>query len=317
MILMYLLGVIAGVATPLQASVNGRIREIFRSPYIAAVLSFILSIILLTILILTTEHDLYIPLRTIAGPPFWIWLGGSCGTAIIILNIICLPKLGSARNVMTICFGQTITGLIIDHFGLFGSPVVSMSFIRAAGAAVVIAGAALVNGLGDRRVREGRSGSGGSALLYVLLALACGYACAMQVAVNGTLKTFTESAGKATLISMSVGLITTLAVIAVITLFRGKGGIFDEGIPVRWFRGFRPWMTAGALLAITVVGGNAIIAPVLGTGIATIMNLIGMMGGGLVIDATGFLGIEKQPATMAKIIGMFLMIAGTAMISLM
>jgi transporter family-2 protein len=76
-------------------------------------------------------------------------------------------------------------------------------------------------------------------------------------------------------------------------------------------------MTAGALLAITVVGGNAIIAPVLGTGIATIMNLIGMMGGGLVIDATGFLGIEKQPATMAKIIGMFLMIAGTAMISLM
>ena len=51
-------------------------------------------------------------------------------------------------------------------------------------------------------------------------------------------------------------------------------------------------MAAGALLALTVVGGNAITAPVLGTGIATIMNLIGMMGAGLIIDATGFLGID-------------------------
>ena len=320
MILMYLLGIVAGAASTAQASVNSKIRESFRSPYIVTVLSFIISIILMALIILITERNLYIPLKTIASQPFWIWLGGSCGTAIIILNILCLPKLGSARNVMIICFGQTLTGLVIDHFGIFGSHVVPMTLIRTAGAAVVLIGVALVNGVrrdtGSEAVDAAQSGSNASVALYVILALMCGFACASQIAINGTLNLYAGSAGKATLISMVVGLITTLLVIAVLTAARGKGSIFDGGKPVRWFIGFRPWMAAGALLALTVVGGNAVTAPVLGTGIATIMNLIGMMGAGLIIDATGFLGIEVKPVTAGKVIGMILMIAGTAVISL-
>ena len=315
---MYLLGVTAGAASTAQASVNGKIRESFRSPYIVTVLSFIVSIIILTVLTAVTERNLYIPLGTIAEKPFWIWLGGSCGTAIIILNILCLPKLGSAGNVMLICFGQTLTGLVIDHFGLFGSPSVPMSLLRAAGAVVVLIGVALVNGIGRypaAGVKTDRS-PGSGVLLYVILALLCGFACAAQVAINGTLKSITGSPSKATLISMAVGLVTTLIVIAAISAARGQEGIFDGGEKVRWFSGFRPWMTAGAALAVTVVGGNAVTAPVLGTGIATIMNLIGMMGAGLIIDAVGFLGIEKKPVTAGKITGMILMIAGTAMISL-
>lgn len=320
MILMYLLGIIAGAASTAQASVNSKIRESFRSPYVVTVLSFIISIIVMALIVLVSERDLYIPLKTIAAQPFWIWLGGSCGTAIIILNILCLPKLGSARNVMIICFGQTLTGLVIDHYGMFGSPVVPMTLIRTAGAAVVLVGVALVNGVkrepGSESVDAVRSENGGSVILYVILALLCGFACASQIAINGTLNKYAGSAGKATLISMAVGLITTLLVIGVLTAARGKGSIFDGGTPVRWFRGLKPWMAAGALLALTVVGGNAVTAPVLGTGIATIMNLIGMMGAGLIIDATGFLGIEVKPVTAGKVIGMILMVAGTAVISL-
>ena len=274
----------------------------------------------MALIVLVTERDLRIPFNAIVSQPFWIWLGGSCGTAIIILNIVCLPRLGSARNVMIICFGQTLTGLVIDHFGMFGSPIVPMTLIRTAGAAIVLIGVALVNGVKKGFNREdadkAQIGHGRSVLLYVMLALLCGFACASQIAINGTLNVYAGSAGKATLISMTVGLITTLLVIAAISAVRGKGSIFDGGTPVRWFNGLRPWMAAGALLALTVVGGNAITAPVLGTGIATIMNLIGMMGAGLIIDATGFLGIEVKPVTAGKIIGMILMIAGTAVISL-
>ena len=318
---MYLIGIIAGAASTAQASVNNKIRESFRSPYIVTVLSFIISIIVMALIILVTERDLYIPLKAIASQPFWIWLGGSCGTAIIILNIVCLPKLGSARNVMIICFGQTLTGLIIDHYGMFGSHVVPMTLIRVAGAAVVLIGVALVNGVrrkpGSVEADEAQYGGTGSVVLYVILALMCGFACASQIAINGPLNMYAGSAGKATLISMIVGLITTILVVAVLTAVRGKGSIFDGGTPVRWFRGLKPWMAAGALLALTVVGGNAITAPVLGTGIATIMNLIGMMGAGLIIDATGFLGIDVKPVTAGKVIGMLLMIVGTAMISLL
>ena len=70
-----------------------------------------------------------------------------------------------------------------------------------------------------------------------------------------------------------------------------------------------------SLFALTVVSGNAAVAPVLGTGLSTITNLIGMMASGLAIDAVGFLGIEKKPVTFKKITGMLLMLAGTALIS--
>ena len=76
-------------------------------------------------------------------------------------------------------------------------------------------------------------------------------------------------------------------------------------------------MTSGGAIAIVIVGGNAVAAPILGTGIVTILNLIGMMAAGLLIDATGFLGIEKKPVTLAKTSGMLLMIAGAAVISLL
>jgi transporter family-2 protein len=75
-------------------------------------------------------------------------------------------------------------------------------------------------------------------------------------------------------------------------------------------------MIMGGLMAVIVVGGNAVIAPLTGTGIVTVMNLVGMMGSALVIDAIGFLGIEVKPVTVSKITGMLLMIAGTAIISL-
>jgi transporter family-2 protein len=75
-------------------------------------------------------------------------------------------------------------------------------------------------------------------------------------------------------------------------------------------------MVTGGILAMTIVGGNAIAAPILGTGVVTILNLIGMMAAGLIIDATGFLGIDKKPVTITKIAGMILMTVGTAIISL-
>ena len=150
-------------------------------------------------------------------------------------------------------------------------------------------------------------------MLYAVLAFIDGIACSTQIAVNGTLRTVVQSVSKATIVSMSVAIISTAAVILVLTVLRGKRGIFDKTPDDR--PDFRVWMITGGLFALTVVSGNAAVAPVLGTGLATITNLIGMMASGLAIDAVGFLGIEKKPVTLKKISGMLLMLAGTALIS--
>lgn len=317
-----LIGIFAGAVSTVHASVNNRIRELLGSPYTTAVLNFVAASAVLVILILITEHDLYIPVARIAQHPFWIWLGGPCGVAIVTLNVKCLPVLGSARNVMIICFGQVMTGLVIDHFGLFYSPQAKMTVMKTAGAVLVLIGTLMVNGISMRGRGNAASADGdrsgdrsGGEMLYVILALICGFACSGQIAFNGALREVIGSASKATLVSMIGGFISAILVIIIVMILRGKKGIYDDPSAVRPPLRFRPFMTLGGALAVLVVGGNALIANTLGTGLVTILNLIGMMGAGLAIDAIGFLGIDKKPVTVVKVTGMLLMTGGTAIIS--
>ena len=305
-----IIGLIAGVASTVQASINTEARKFFRSPFITAILNFVLAWLLLAAFIIFSEHRFYIPLGKAAEYPPWIWAGGLCAIIIVIMNILCVPKLGAAGNVMVLNFGQIVTGLVIDHFALFGADQTRMSLARLTGAVLVFAGLILVTR------EKGGDGEKSKAmpLLYVMLSLLCGIACSAQIAVNGTLRVVVDSVSKATLISMSVAFILTTLLMAVLTLFKGRSGIFDDDSGEKR-PGFKVWMASGGLFALIVVSSNAAVAPVLGTGLSTIMNLIGMMGGGLVIDATGFLGIEKKPVTFRKIAGMLLMLAGTAVIS--
>ena len=309
MLAAFVIGLIAGIASPMHASVNGRIREDLKSTYLTAINNFVVAGLIIAAILMLTEHCISIPLGTIAEQPAWIWFGGPCGVVIVTLNVVCLPKLGSAANVMLICFGQIMSGLLVDQFGLFQSPEIHMTWLRTIGAVLVIIGIVMVNGM----KRDASAGSG--MLLYVILAILDGVACTGQVAINGTLKNYAGSAFKATLISMICGLITAIIVSAMVYLIGGANALYDSGGP-EGRKGIKPWMAVGPLIAIIIVGGNAVAAPVLGTGVTTMLNLVGMMGTGLLIDAVGFLGIEKKPVTMPKIIGMLLMLAGTALISL-
>ncbi len=316
------LGLIAGIACTLHASVNSQIRYETKSPFIPTVINFVTAGTIMGIVLLITHGS--IPFAEIADKPAWIWLGGACGTTIVITNILALPKLGSAKNVMITCFGQIMAGLIIDNFGLFENPMVGFDIKRLIGAVLVILGIALVNGikigrssqvdnLNDAEKGEEKNKESRSILIYWGIALICGIASALQVAINGTLKVVTGSAITSTFISMSVGFITTLILIAIIVIRKGENGFFESDEN----RGkFKPWMCINGIIGISIVGGNALAAPVIGTGLVTVINIVGMMATGLIIDATGFLGIEKQPVTAAKIIGMILMIAGSAVISL-
>ena len=311
----YLIGIISGVAATTQASFNGEIRRRFRSPYITSVINFIVAVVIIAVVLLIAEHSLAIPVSEIAKYPFWIWTGGVCGAIIVLTGIVCLPVLGSARNMMLLCFGQIMGGLIIDHFGIFAAPVTKMTLMRTAGAVIEIVGIVLIsyekNEVGqshdDRRQRV---------LLYILVDILAGFVAAMQVAVNGTLNVVAGSPVKATLVSMCGALITITVITCLIMLLRGRMAIYDGYAPPEKPVKISPFLLTGGSMALVVVGGNAITGPVLGTGVVTMMNLFGMMASGLAVDATGFLGIEKKPVTLSKLLGMLLMLIGTAMISL-
>lgn len=312
-IIAYLIGIISGVAATVQASFNGEIRRRFRSPYITAAVNFIVALTLIAIVLLITEHSLALPVSEIVKYPPWIWMGGVCGATIVMAGIFCLPVLGSARNMMLLCFGQIMAGLLIDHFGIFDAPVTKMSLMRAAGALLEIVGIAFIS---IEKGEKSKSGMSGKVMMFIVFDIFTGFVAAAQVAINGTLGVVADSPVRATLVSMCGALLTMAVICSLIGMFGGKASLFDgKKAPEGKIR-FTPFFLTGGLMALVVVGGNAITGPVLGTGMVTMMNLFGMMAAGLAVDATGFLGIEKKPVTFRKIFGMALMLAGTAMISL-
>lgn len=318
MVLAYILGIGAGLSATLQGSVNGRVRSNVRSPYITSLLNFMMSLSLMIIIVLAVEHSLDLHWELIAKEPAWILTGGLCGTVVVTVGAVSIPVIGNALNMMLVCFGQIMTGLLIDHFGLFGAPMIAMSGRRTAGALLAFAGIVLLSygeGLKGLRVSKRE-------MTYIVMSAASGFAAAVQVAVNGTLGEVIDSSVRASLISMAGGLISIIVIILLIMIFGGPMAIFstadgqsvtrDELKDIR----FHWLMLCGGPLAIGVVLGNAIAAPVLGTGIVTITNLIGMMASSLAVDAVGFLGLVKKPVTARKLAGMALMAAATVLISL-
>ena len=304
----YLLGLIAGLAQPMQTSLNGALGTKVKSPYISTIVSFATSVIILILIDVLTQGGVHIPFTDIAQYPLWIWTGGLCGTGIVILSIVSLPKIGSAMVVIMTSFGQIVTSLVIDQLGLFASPQIPMSTNRAIGAVILITGVIFASRNSNKDGNKQKY-----PLLYMILAFVAGVLCGTQIAINGTLGIVAGNSWMGTTLSMMVGLTGTLVLTCGVYLAKGYKGVFseEESIPFKWY------MVFGGSMGVIIVGTNAITAPAIGAGMVSIMNLIGFMIGGLIIDAVGFLGIEKKPITLIKIIGVLAMIGGTCIITLL
>lgn len=304
----FVLGMVVGCAQPVMTSLNTKLSERLRSPLLTSCASFVLALLLTSGVLIALQGNLHVPFGVIAKEPWWIWTGGICGDIIVIFSMICLPKLGSFETVVFLVLGQIVSGLMIDNFGMFGSAVIPMSALRAAGAVLVFASVLATSEKIKSEEREKAHGVN----FYRFLDFIAGIACSVQIAVNGRLGEVAGLSFRATIISLSTALLGAVTIIIFLRVIRGPGSVIDTSLPKisgRW------WMWTGGICSFTIVGGNVILQMLMGTGLAAILNILGQTAGGIVIDATGFLGIQKKPVTARKIIGLLVMVAGTALIS--
>ena len=85
--------------------------------------------------------NLLVNLRTL---PWYAWLGGVIGAVYVVSILLLLPRLGLALSFSLIIAGQLLISLLLDHFGLLGLPVQSISAGRLLGAALLMIGVALI-----------------------------------------------------------------------------------------------------------------------------------------------------------------------------
>jgi transporter family-2 protein len=143
MIFFLLLALAAGVLLPVQAGVNAQLRSALGSPIAAAFISFLVGTISLAAA--TLVFRVSFPIGRAWGVTHPVqWSGGMIGALYVFAAVILAPKLGAGTLVAAVVAGQMITSLVLDHYGLVGFPIHSLTPVRLMGAALVIAGVVLI-----------------------------------------------------------------------------------------------------------------------------------------------------------------------------
>jgi len=139
-IMLLILMFCGGIAVALQPSINGRLAQkvgIMESSCISFAVG---TIVLLAGVFLAGKGTF----RGIADAHWWELAGGLLGAFFVTMTIVAVPRIGTASAMAAVIAAQLITGILLDHFGLFGFRMIPMDGKRIIGIALLMAGAALI-----------------------------------------------------------------------------------------------------------------------------------------------------------------------------
>lgn len=145
-------------------------------------------------------------------------------------------------------------------------------------------------------------------LFYVLYALAAGTLFPLQTTINAQLARHIGGPVAATAVSFAVELIVLATLNAF--LFR-QFPSWSDVAATPW-----PLLIAGGILGATYLCSNVFLAPRLGAAATLCFAVAGQVIGALVIDYFGLFGLAVREASGGRIVGVLLVLAGTALVRL-
>ncbi|WP_298785516.1 DMT family transporter [uncultured Marinococcus sp.] len=127
---------IGGAALAFQAGVNGEIGSKIGSLQAAFIAYFVGTVCLFVSAL--AQGGL-----TFSWPSFsfWKWTVGALGAFYIVCIILAVPRIGASAAITAGIAGQLLLGMLLDHFGAFGTPEIPVDASRLA--AVGLIGVAL------------------------------------------------------------------------------------------------------------------------------------------------------------------------------
>jgi transporter family-2 protein len=137
--LTYAIVLFAGVVLAVQAVINARLGQVLGNGMHAVVVSFVIGTLGALVYCLIAGGSVA-PLEAVRGGPWWVWTGGLLGAAFVWSTIFAVPKIGVAVMFPLVVAGQMTAALVLEHFGLLGSPVHPVSWARVGGVLLVVLG---------------------------------------------------------------------------------------------------------------------------------------------------------------------------------
>lgn len=145
-----------------------------------------------------------------------------------------------------------------------------------------------------------------SGTIYYALALAAGSGMAMQVVMNAHLRTHLHSPMQATIISLLVSLVAALIYCLIAGDPMPSLGVLREA---PW------WCWLGGLMGTFYLCSSVVVAPKLGVGLMLCLVVAAQVTAATIIDNWGLMGALVRPASIGRICGIGLIIAGVALVA--
>jgi bacterial/archaeal transporter family-2 protein len=139
-LIIFFLTIFAGITASIQPSVNGRLAQkigILES----SLVSFVVGSLALLIIVLGSGPG---NMKGLVHANWWELSGGLFGAFFVCSTIIAVPKIGTGATMAALILSQLITGIILDHFGLFGFSRISIDIKRLVGVLFLIIGAIMI-----------------------------------------------------------------------------------------------------------------------------------------------------------------------------
>lgn len=136
------LALISGVLMAVQGSLNSSLSKaigLLEATFIVQITGSFLVVILLFLFKMGKGN-----LSAWQEAPWYSWLGGIIGVAIIYLVAASIPSVGVANATTAIIVGQVLTAILIDHFGGFGLDRMAFSSQQVFGLVLLAVGAKLL-----------------------------------------------------------------------------------------------------------------------------------------------------------------------------
>jgi bacterial/archaeal transporter family-2 protein len=134
---------LAGTLVTVQTGSNARLKEAFGEALPAVIVSSSLGIILLVAMTLIARIP-WPSLPSIAGTPWWGWLGGALGAVYAVTMVLLARELGAATLTALAVTGQLVCSVMLDHFGWVGFNEHAAGIGRIVGCLLMVAGFFLI-----------------------------------------------------------------------------------------------------------------------------------------------------------------------------
>ena len=142
--LLMFLTLLVGSLLPIQAILNTRMGKQTGGPLMGSLISFTVGLICLLALNLVTNASAVVNLKPAIVTPWYIWLGGFLGAIFVGYITWVNQQQGVALTFALVVSGQVFCSLVIDHFGLLGSAIRTITLEKIIGAVLIIVGIILI-----------------------------------------------------------------------------------------------------------------------------------------------------------------------------